>query len=164
VLRTRADDKSIVVAEAVLDLSAVPPGTYTASAILTRGGTPVGRVSRVIDVLPGTAPAPTPGAAPAPSAPAPAAPATAAREAGLDEVMARVGEYAAGYGQQASVIIGLEHYEQRLLSVTGSETSRRQSIAEFALVKTGDAIGWSGFRDVIEVDGRRVGNRQDRLQ
>ena len=69
-----------------------------------------------------------------------------------------------GYGQQASIIIGVEHYDQRLLSVTGSELTKRLSTAEFALVKTSDAIGWSGFRDVIEVDGRRIGNRQDRLQ
>jgi VWFA-related protein len=157
VLRTRADDKSIVIAEAALDLSSVPPGTYTASAILARAGAPVGRVSRVIAVLAGAATTSTP------AAPAPAS-APSDREAGVDEVMARVGAYVAGYGQQASVILGLEHYDQRLLSVTGSETSRRQSLAEFALVKTGDAIGWSGFRDVIEVDGRRVGNRQDRLQ
>ena len=55
VLRTRADDKSIVIAEAALDLSSVPPGTYTASAILERGGAAIGRVSRVFDILPGTA-------------------------------------------------------------------------------------------------------------
>ena len=158
VLRTRADDKSIVIAETVLDLSSVPPGTYTASAIIERGGAPIGRVSRVFDVLPGAATT----TSPAPSTPSPAP--VAGREAGLDDVMDRVGRYVAGYGQQASIIIGVEHYDQRLLSVSGSETSKRQSTAEFALVKTSDAIGWSGFRDVIEVDGKRIGNRQDRLQ
>jgi VWFA-related protein len=160
VLRTRADDKSIVIAEAVLDLSSVPPGTYTASAILERGGAAIGRVSRVLEVLPGSA---TSTAAPPPSTPLRTAP-VAGRDAALDDVLARVGRYVAGYGQQASIIIGVEHHDQRLLTVTGSEQSKRQSTAEFALVKTGDAIGWSGFRDVIEVDGRRIGNRQDRLQ
>ena len=158
VLRTRAEDKSIVIAEAVLDLSSVPPGTYTASAILTRGGAPVGRVSRVFEVLPGAV------TATAPPSPAPA-PATAARpDSTLADVMERVGRYVAGYGQQASIIIGVEHYEQHLLSQTGNEVSRRKSTAEFALVKTSDTVGWSGFRDVIEVDGRRIGDRQNRLQ
>jgi hypothetical protein len=159
-LRTRSDDKSIVIAEAALDLSSVPPGTYTASVILERGGAAFGRVSRVLDILPGavtaTAPAPTPG----PTPPAP----VAGRDPGLDDVVAQVGRYVAGYGQQASIIIGLERYDQRLLTQTGNEVSKRQSTAEFALVKTSDAIGWSGFRDVVEVDGRRIGNRQDRLQ
>jgi VWFA-related protein len=156
VLRTRADDKSIVIAETVLDLSSVPPGTYTASAILERGGTPFGRVSRMFDVLPGavtaTAPSPSPNSR------------VAGRDPALDDVLQAVGRYVAGYGQQASIIIGVEHYDQRLLSATGSEVSRRQSTAEFALVKTGDAMGWSGFRDVIEVDGRRIGDRKNRLQ
>ena len=139
----------------------VPPGTYTASAILERGGAAIGRVSRVLEVLPGSATTTTA----APPSPAPLPPASAAgRDATLDEVLARVGRYVAGYGQQASIIIGVEHYDQRLLTQTGSEQSKRQSTAEFALVKTSDAIGWSGFRDVIEVDGRRIGNRQDRLQ
>jgi VWFA-related protein len=158
VLRTRADDNSIVVAEAMLDLSSVLPGTYTASVILDRGGVAIGRVSRVLDILPGTA------TAPAPTLPPPTVAGVPARDAGMDDVMARVGRYVAGYGEQASIVIGLEHHDQRLLSATGSEVSRRQSTAEFALVKTSDAMGWSGLRDVIEVDGRRIGNRQDRLQ
>ena len=153
-LRTRSDDKTVVVAEAALDLSSVPAGTYTASAVLERGGTPFARVSRVFDVLPGAV-----------TATAPSPPARAdGRDPAIDDVLQRLGRYVAGYGQQASIIIGVEHYEQRLLSPTGSEVSRRQSTAEFALVKTGDAMGWAGFRDVIEVDGRRIGNRQNRLQ
>src|SRR5262249_1970840 len=44
-LRTREDDKSIVVAEAALDLTGVPPGPYTASAVIQKGGTPIARVS-----------------------------------------------------------------------------------------------------------------------
>ena len=157
-LRTRADDKSIVVGEATLDLSLVPPGTYTASAVLERGGAGFARVSRVFDVLPGATTVPTTSASP------PAAPAAAAHDPRLSEVLQRVGRYVADYGQQASLLVGLEHYEQSLLGPTGLETAHRKSNAEFALVKTADAMGWAGFRDVIEVDGRRIGDRQNRLQ
>jgi len=153
-LRTRADDKSIVIGEAALDLSAVAPGTYTASAVLERGGVGFARVSRVFDVLPG---------ATSTSAP-PFAPALAAHDPQLSEVLQRVGRYVADYGQQASLIVGVEQYEQSLLGSTGRELSHRQSSAEFALVKTADAMGWAGFRDVTEVDGRRIGNRINRLQ
>ena len=52
-LRTREDDKSIVVAEATLDLSALPPGSYTASAVIQKNGAPIARVSRVFEILAG---------------------------------------------------------------------------------------------------------------
>lgn len=161
-LRTRSDDKTIVVAEAKLDLSSVPPGSYAASAVLERAGTPFARVSRTFEVVAGAVTSTT--AAPAGAAATPPSTSDAAGAFALGDVMQRVGAYVAGYGQQASVIVGVEHYDQRLLSVTGSEVSKRESTAEFALVKTSDNLGWAGFRDVIEVDGRRIGNRQDRLQ
>jgi VWFA-related protein len=159
-LRTRATDKSVVIAEAALDLSSVPAGTYTASAILERGGAAFARVSRVFEIVPGAV------AATAPASPPRTATAVGAtpRDPALDELVQRVGRYVADYGQQASIIIGVEHYDQRLLATTGREVSRRQTTAEFALVKTADAMGWSGFRDVIEVDGRRIEDRKNRLQ
>ena len=156
-LRTRADDKSIVIGEAALDLSSVAPGTYTASAVLERAGVGFARVSRVFDVVPGAT-------VPTPSGSEPAAPATPASDPLVSDVLQRVGRYVAEYGQQASLLVGMEHYEQQLLGPTGLETAHRQSNAEFALVKTADAMGWAGFRDVIEVDGRRIGDRRNRLQ
>lgn len=148
-LRTRQDDKSIVLAEAALDVSSVPPGTYTASAVLARGGTPFARISRVFEILPG-APAAPPAATPRRKEGTP-------RDPAVDEVMARVGRYVAEYGQQASLIIGTEHYEQQLLNAPSGEVSRRRLVSEFALVRTADVAGWVGFRDVIEIDGRRMG-------
>ena len=78
--------------------------------------------------------------------------------------MERVGRYVAGYGQQASLIIGVEHYDQQIVNPLPGEIPRRQLVSEFALVRTADATGWSGFRDVVEVDGRRQGGRDKRLQ
>ena len=36
-------------------------------------------------------------------------------------------------------------------------------MSEFAIVKAAGRVGWSGFRDVVEVDGKPVSDRRDRL-
>ena len=52
-LRARAKDTTVVAAQAALDLSALTPGTYMASAVLARGGQPFARISRIVEVVPG---------------------------------------------------------------------------------------------------------------
>jgi VWFA-related protein len=159
ILRTRADDKSVVIAEAAADLSSLTAGTYTASAVVEREGAQVARVSRVFEVVAGAA-----GADAGVAAPAPAAARAAPRDPMVNDVLQRVGRYVAGYGEQASVLIGVEHYEQRLLSMMKGQPTVRKLVADILLVRTSDELGWSGFRDVIEVDGKPVGERQNRLQ
>jgi hypothetical protein len=39
----------------------------------------------------------------------------------------------------------------------------RKLVAEFALVKSGGAVPWVGYRDVIEVNGEPVHDRRDRI-
>jgi VWFA-related protein len=154
ILHTRDDDKSIVVGEARIDSAALTPGIYTASVILTRGGSPIARVSRVIEVTPG---------APAASAPpASGARAASARNPELDGALQRVGNYVATFGQQASLIVGVEHYEQHYQNSPVGEPSYRQMNAEFALVKT--TSGWAGYRDVSNVDQKPIPDRQSRLR
>ena len=155
-LRTRADDKSIVVAESAPNLSSLAPGIYTASVVLARAGT-LGQPRR--PGVRGHARRRDDGASRdgASGGPAP-------RDPEVDDVMERVGRHVAGYGQQASLIIGVEHYDQQIVNPVQGEIPRRQLVSEFALVRTADAIGWSGFRDVVEVDGRRQGGRENRLQ
>ncbi len=162
-LRARAKDATIVAAQAALDLSALMPGTYMASAVLARGGQPFARISRIVEVVPGEAPPP---AAPAEAAAAPPARPTAgaARDPALEDVLQRVGRYVANYGEQASLIIAVEHYEQKYQDAPAGERPHRKLLAEFALFKTRDATGWVGFRDVISADGKPVADRQDRLQ
>lgn len=156
VLRTRADDKSVVIAESPIDLSPVPPGVYTASAVLAQGGKPVAQVNRVFEVTAGAIAPPAPVAAVS-------KPATT-RDPLLEETMARVGRYVTDYAEQASLIVGVEHYDQQLLDGSQNQIRRRKTVAEFALVRTSDVIGWSGFRDVTEVDGKKIANHADRLQ
>jgi hypothetical protein len=157
-LRTRADDRSIVVAESPLDLSSLASGPYTASAVLTRAGKPIAQVNRVFDIAPGAS-----GASPSPAAPAASTP-VHPRDPALDEMMMLVGRYVTDYAQETSLIVGVEHYDQRLLNAAQAQVQRRVTVAEFALVRTSDAIGWSGFRDVTEVDGKRIANHGARLQ
>jgi VWFA-related protein len=162
-LRARANDASIVVAQAPLDLSELTPGTYMASAVLDRGGKPFARISRLIDVAPGAAITTLAPPAASPAAP-PRSPATTPRDPALDDVLERVGRYVAGYGEQASLIIAVERYEQRHADAPLGQPSQRKLVAELAMVKTSDRTGWVAFRDVISVDGKPIGDRQDRLQ
>ena len=66
------------------------------------------------------------------------------------------------YGQQLSLVIGVERYAQWMQNADQIRPLVRNLVSEFALVRTGD--DWQGFRDVIELDGKPVGDRQDRLQ
>lgn len=81
----------------------------------------------------------------------------------LSQVMTRAATYVQGYAEQLVSIVGTEHYTQWLeLKGRPGGTGTRQLVSEFALVRTADE--WVGFRDVYEVDGKSVGDRQDRLR
>ncbi len=81
----------------------------------------------------------------------------------LDAVLAKIGAYVAAYGEKAALVVSVEKYTQ-IIGVEGIEkpTKPRQLVAEFALVKTADGA-WVGFRDVVEVDGKSITDRRDRL-
>lgn len=81
----------------------------------------------------------------------------------LSEVMKRVGSYVESYGRQMSVIVGTERYVQWSEGPKAEAVPvTRQLVSEFALMRVED--DWIGFRDVHEVDGKPVGERQDRLR
>ena len=162
-LRARVKDASIVVAQAPLDLSELTPGTYMASAVLDRGGKPFARISRLVEVMAGAANKPLTPPDESPAVP-PRSSASTPRDPVLGDVLERVGRYVAGYGEQASLIVAVERYEQRHPDPPLGQPSLRKLVAEFALVKTRDATGWVAFRDVISVDGKPIGDRQDRLE
>jgi hypothetical protein len=77
-------------------------------------------------------------------------------------VLARAGRYVVQYGEELSLIIGVEHYSQWLTSSDFRHPVMRTLVSEFALVRIPD--DWLGFRDVFEVDGTAVHDRQGRLQ
>ena len=80
----------------------------------------------------------------------------------LDEVMTRVGQYVASYGEKAAVVVASEKYTQTVL-IDGADMGRPRDLkAEFAIVRVAGG-GWTGFRDVVEAEGRPVQDRKDRL-
>jgi hypothetical protein len=86
----------------------------------------------------------------------------AAPEPTLEQVVSRLAAYVDAYGAQASVIVGVEKYTQQI-TVNERDARPRSLVSDFAIVKVGDRAGWTGYRDVIEVNGQSVTDRQDRL-
>lgn len=85
-----------------------------------------------------------------------------ARVPPLKDLLRRVGTYVETYGEKASLVVGSEHYEQRLSNERGRH-DERQIVAEFAIVHDETLHEWLGFRDVIAVDGKPIADHNDRL-
>jgi hypothetical protein len=83
----------------------------------------------------------------------------------LPSLLTAAASYVAGYEERASFFLFEERYVQSVQTQGPSAPpgSSRTLRSEVAVVNTPD-FGWIGFRDVFEVDGRPVGNRQDRLE
>jgi hypothetical protein len=93
-------------------------------------------------------------------------PRAAAAEASLVELLNRSGAYVLAYEDAFRVVIAEEVYVQRLRTSPGSpvrETRRLSSDVAFVRV-TGTALPWWLLRDVYEVDGQVVRDRQGRLE
>jgi len=88
----------------------------------------------------------------------------------VDALVSRARRYVVDYGAELSLVIGVERYRQwvrnsdtpQMASDTGDRPQTRETLAEFALIRVQD--DWLGYRDVFQVDGKPVANRQDRLQ
>jgi hypothetical protein len=75
----------------------------------------------------------------------------------------RAGRYVEEYERAFAAIVSEEHQVQKVLRADGSVRKTRVLRSDFLLIKTGPA--WAHvFRDVIEVDGKPVRNREDRLR
>ena len=94
----------------------------------------------------------------------------------LTDLLARSARYVADYQERLSSVVAEERSEQRVESKTsggfapfgtpiGSRTdrSRRRLISDYLLVKASGQSGWVPFRDVYEVDGKAVRDREERL-
>jgi hypothetical protein len=87
-----------------------------------------------------------------------------AEQPDLRSVMARAGAYVDQYQRDFSLLLADERYVQEVRDPAA--TKRRVLLSEFALVRVegADRTLWLAFRDVVEVDGRAVRDRQERLQ
>jgi hypothetical protein len=97
---------------------------------------------------------------------------TGAAEPTLDEVLAHTAAYVARFEEGLSNLVAEEQYEQHyaLIVIAGpgrlSPTSgglRRVLKSDFLLVRSDERDEWAPFRDVFEVDGDPVREREDRL-
>jgi len=98
----------------------------------------------------------------------------AQHDSSLDLLLDRVSQYVWDYGRELSSVVSEETYTQEvhggsgttvILNGTpaGGAAKSRQLVSDFLLVKIPGLDGWLPFRDVFEVDGQRVRDRQDRL-
>jgi hypothetical protein len=90
--------------------------------------------------------------------------AAVAQEPSLQDILKRAAIYVADFQRQLSGIVAEERYDQQIKnsSSTTFETRRRLR-SDFLLVRPVDSDRYVEFRDVFEVDGRAVRDREDRL-
>lgn len=100
-------------------------------------------------------------------APAEAPPANP-RDPAIEAVLGRAAGYVAEFHRQLSGIVAEERYLQHWTAVPGrhqsaTELGRRELLSDLLLVKPIDADDWIQYRDVYEVDGTPIRDRQERL-
>jgi hypothetical protein len=85
-------------------------------------------------------------------------PAPSARDVELQRLIARASGYVSRYEREYSMLVAEEKFVQ-------SAKSKTQSLrSDLLLVRTPGADGWVAFRDVFEVDGKALRDRDDRLK
>ncbi len=150
------------------------------AAIRTSASTAPGRLLPAPPAPPPPSPGPAatvppPGAAePKATAKAPAgnaSPRPARRDPALEAVLARVSEYVYNYGREFTAIVAEEVYEQKVsrkIAIVGGSAAKqptsRRLVSDYLLVRVPGDEGWTPFRDVFEVDGVKVRDRDDRLK
>jgi hypothetical protein len=88
----------------------------------------------------------------------------------VDRILAAARGYLEEYARALSLVVGIERYAQWVVdsetqvAITqgGDRPVVRNTVSEFALVRADN--DWFGYRDVLEVDGKALRDRQDRLQ
>ncbi|SUZ96316.1 uncharacterized protein METZ01_LOCUS49170 [marine metagenome] len=90
---------------------------------------------------------------------------TAAQPSTLDDVIALASAYVENLFGELSTIVTEEDYRQSYFPrASFTNNPRRLRLrSEFLLVLLENTSAWTGFRDIFEVNGNRVRDRQDRL-
>ena len=81
-----------------------------------------------------------------------------ARDAELERLLGRASDYVTGYQREYSLLVAEENYVQSARGV------RQQIRSDLLLVRKPADDGWVSFRDVFEVNGVVVRDREDRLK
>jgi VWFA-related protein len=93
----------------------------------------------------------------------------ASREADLQLALSRLTEYVESYQREFSAVVAEEDYVQTLpfdVQSAAERTITRQVRlrSDFLLVRPENSNAWVSFRDVFEVDGKPVRDRDERLK
>lgn len=80
----------------------------------------------------------------------------------LGALLDRLGKYVDQYERDLAAVVSEEHYQQEVAPMNGMFGDKRVLRSDLLLSKAGD-MGWVAFRDVFEVDGKEVRDRNDRL-
>lgn len=92
-----------------------------------------------------------------------AAPSAQVPRSQLDELLFHANQYVVAYQQKFSGLVAEERYTQRIERSDGSAKRSRTLVSDYLLVAlTGDSF-WRGLRDVREVDGKPVRDREARV-
>jgi len=82
----------------------------------------------------------------------------------LDDVMRRAHLYIVEYEDRLSHVLAEERYEQRIVDPGGATLHKRTLVSDYVVFQIPPDESWYAFRDVFEVDGEPVRDRQQRLQ
>jgi hypothetical protein len=82
----------------------------------------------------------------------------------LKDVLARAAEYVASYHQSMAAVVAEERYVQTLTAKGETSPTQRTLLSDFAIVAGEGYQPWMAFRDVLEVDGRAVRDRDGRME
>ena len=81
----------------------------------------------------------------------------------VDDVIARAAAYVETFVEELSTVVMEEEYQQTYFAGGRAGPAHTRLVSEFLLVRVLEVGEWVGFRDVFEVNGRRIRDRQDRL-
>jgi VWFA-related protein len=90
--------------------------------------------------------------------------ATAVDDPELAVVLKRAGEYVVEYEKTFHDIVAEEEYVQRAPSVNAGVPQQRKTLADLVFVRLPGPIPWATFRDIYQVDGKAVRDRDQRLE
>jgi hypothetical protein len=82
----------------------------------------------------------------------------------LKDVLAHAAEYVASYHESMAAVVAEERYVQTLTTKDETSPTQRTLLSDFAIVGGEGYQPWMAFRDVLEVDGRTVRDRDGRME
>ena len=78
------------------------------------------------------------------------------------DLLTRIREHVVRFQEDAPSLVAREHYTQAV-SYRRGIPQQRTLVSEVVMVRLAEPAAWMSFRDVLEVDGRKVNDRERRL-